>query len=343
MAILRVEYNNRMQISRKWVVTGSILLAVWMLAATVKIITSPQSITVPCRLENNAAWASVDWTSQPIDPAAVKKLAQDSAAHKIRYLFPFTTFVKENEFSKAHVYSAEFIREFRKRNTETKLMAWVGVPLKPTNGLGLQGWTDLNDAKRRKFILDFVKTRLIDEAGFDGIHFNVETVFDGNEGLPLLLEEAQETLGPDVIVSVSGENWLAPEGLISFGNRGWSTSYYQEVAKHADQIAVMTYDSKIVDGKAYQDWVSEQVVEISRSIRGMGAELLIGLSVSREMSGTHLPAIESVENALIGTCKGVHQLSNEDHPISGAAIYASWEVTGDDWTTWDHLLEISQP
>ena len=234
----------------------------WMLAATTKIMVSPESYRVPCHMEYNAAWASVDWTSLPVDPVAVRKLALESAAHKIRYLYPFATYVKETEFSKAHVYSEDFIREFRKHNTETRLVAWVGVPLKPTNGLGLQGWTDLSDARRRDFILDFVQTRLIDEAGFDGIHFNVETVFNGNEGLPLFLKEAKERLGPDVIISVSGESWLDPASLIAFGNRGWSSEYYRQVAMHVDQIAAMTYDSKMVDGPAYQDWVSKQVIEI---------------------------------------------------------------------------------
>src|SRR5258706_15113006 len=93
-----------MKLPRQGLILGAVLLTVLMLISAAQVAANVASYQSRCRMENNAAWASVDWTSLPVDAAAVKKLAQDSAAHKIRYLYPFTTFVKEDEFSKAYVH-----------------------------------------------------------------------------------------------------------------------------------------------------------------------------------------------------------------------------------------------
>jgi hypothetical protein len=49
----------------------------------------------------------------------------------------------------------------------------------------------------------------------------------------------------------------------------------------------------------------------------------------------HLPDVETVENAMIGTCAGVDALEPGDQPVSGVAMYASWEATAADWQMWD--------
>lgn len=296
-----------------------------------------------CRLDHNAAWANVDWTSNPIDPVAVKLLAEEMASRKIRYLYPFTTYVKQTEFSAAYSHAAEFVHEFKKHNTSTKLIAWVGVPLKRAGPYGINGWTDLNDPGRRRFIMDFVKAKLIDEAGFDGVQFNVETTFDQNTGLLIFLEEARTALGPNAILGVTGETWYANSADIPVGDRSWSANYYHEVALRVDQIAAMTYDSQMAEANAYRLWLRDQIVGISHSIAGTHAELLIGLSISREASAGHHPDIENVENALMGICMGVNALNVNDHPIGGAAMYASWEATNADWVVWEQWLVGGQP
>jgi hypothetical protein len=55
---------------------------------------SPTIQARQCRLAQNAAWISVDWTSEPVDANAVTQLAEQAAQLHLRYLFPFTTYVK---------------------------------------------------------------------------------------------------------------------------------------------------------------------------------------------------------------------------------------------------------
>src|SRR5215216_581567 len=47
-----------------------------------------------CRLTANGAWIGVEWTSQPGDISATTTLAHQATDHHLRYLFPFTTYMK---------------------------------------------------------------------------------------------------------------------------------------------------------------------------------------------------------------------------------------------------------
>lgn len=132
-----------------------------------------------CSLAYNAAWISVDWTSLPVDEPAVEQLAVDASSRRLRYLFPFTTYLRQDGFSPSYAHAAEFVTAFRRHNQETLLLAWIGIPLKKTGVTGIEGWVDLSDPSQRAAIVAFA-AGLVDKAGFDGIHLNAETVWDGN-------------------------------------------------------------------------------------------------------------------------------------------------------------------
>ena len=56
---------------------------------------APDTMGENCRLDANAAWISVDWTSQPVDPGLVSALAENAAKRKLQYLYPFAAYVKQ--------------------------------------------------------------------------------------------------------------------------------------------------------------------------------------------------------------------------------------------------------
>ena len=98
----------------------------------------------------------------------------------------------------------------------------------------------------------------------------------------------------------------------------------------------MTYDSLMPHPALYRLWLREQARVFDRAIGGTGAELLIGLSVSREHTSTHIPAAENVWSALAGACAYVRRRDND---ISGLALYAAWEATPQDWQLWTETLQ----
>lgn len=291
-----------------------------------------------CGLGHNAAWISVDWTSHPVNEPSVRQLAVDASSRQLRYLFPYTTYVREDDFSPSYAHAAEFVTAFRRYNRETLLLAWIGVPLKKTGITGIEGWTDLSDQTQRAAIIDFV-TRLVAEAGFDGVHLNVETVWAGNPDYLLLLDEMRAALGPEYILSVATPSWRSEPQPSWAGDHRWTGTYYQAVAGRVDQVATMTYDSLSVDPHSYRRWLGEQMRGISQSLAGLETELLIGISVSREATFTHNPEAENLQNGLRGICAALPGPGSASHAIDGVSIYAAWEADVSDWQVWEDWLE----
>jgi hypothetical protein len=308
---------------------GAALLLIVLALLTANGLRSTTAGT-PCTFINNAAWISVDWTSQPIKPDAVRQLATDAERHHLKYLFPYTTYVRQDGFSQSYSYAAEFVSEFRKTNHDTKLLAWIGVPLKPTREFGVPGWVELSDPDQRARIIEFV-AQLVTEAGFDGVHLNVETVWDGDRDYLNFLDEMRKALGEEKMLSVAVPAWLPPGSPPHPAELRWRSPYYAEVGQRVDQIAAMTYDSQSSTAAEYQGWLATQITGIDDSIKKLNTEVLIGLSVSREQTFTHLPEIENIRNSLPAICKA-------KSGINGIAVYASWEATSEDWAEWDRWV-----
>ena len=327
--------QSQMKVRFRWVGCGVVLIILVSLAVWGWVPSSASGAN--CRLTGNGAWISVDWTSLPVDETKVAELAEHATARDLHYLFPYTTYVKsDGTFSPSYDHAAEFVSRFRQHNQETRLLAWVGIPLENDRKLGIQGWVDLSDEGERQTIVAFVET-LVDEADFDGVHLNVETVRDGDRSYLLLLEEVRDAIGPGRILSVAGSYWL-PKALneLPFAEGfKWSGEYYGAVANQVDQIATMTYDSLMLHPVLYRLWLREQVRGIGRSLADSEVELLIGISVSRERTMTHRPNAENMQSGLVGTCAGFHSAGCK---AGGIAVYAAWEAEEVDWRIWETWL-----
>ena len=203
----------------------------------------------------------------------------------------------------------------------------------------MAGWT-LADPEQRRQIAAFAAW-LTDVAGFDGIHLNVEHVDDGDSNYLLLLDEVKEALGRDHILSVASNDWVPDvvNRLPLIGGYKWGGTYLRAVAGRVDQIATMTYDSLMPMPALYRLWLREQVVGISRSLAGSDAELLIGISVSRERTQTHRPEAENMRSGLVGVRAGIDRQPTTAHKVDGVAIYAAWEADEADWELWQDWSE----
>ena len=293
---------------------------------------TPTDVSNPgCRSSGNAAWISVDWTSQPVDEIAVQRLVASAVRRKIRYLFPYVSYLKaDGTFSLSHDHAPEFVDAVRKQDDEIAVLAWIGLPLQ-SRGMGIQGWVDLSQPATRRKIVDYAGI-IVQRAGFDGIHINAETVLNDSPGFLLLLEELRARLGAEKIISVAGSHWVSDfaNALPPIRDLLWTDTYYQAVGARVNQIATMTYDSHMPLGELYRLWMREQVKAITRSLAHSSAELLVGISVSRESTPSHVPAVENLENGLAGMCAGVSGSTS----VRGAAVYADWEFTQADEEVW---------
>ncbi|MGB8647129.1 MAG: glycosyl hydrolase family 18 protein [Anaerolineae bacterium] len=297
----------------------------------------PEAASANCVLDRNAAWLSVDWTSTPADEAAIARLAEDASRRKLEYLFPYASYVKPGgTFSNSYTYAPRFVSIFRRFNRDTRLLAWVGIAVKNESGLGVNGPVDLQDEETRQRIVAFIAD-LVRQGQFDGVHLDVEPIWNNDAGYLRLIQEVRIALGPGHIVSVAGGQWI-PDWLVwvpTLGQLRWSSAYYRAVAQNVDQIVSMTYDSYMTLPELYRFWLREEVRGIRTSVSGSNVELLFGVSVSREDTASHHPSAENLQSGLAGICAGLSPANVPSH-ANGVAIYASWEAETQDWQVWDN-------
>ena len=283
-----------------------------------------------CKLKTNAAWVSVDWTSRPIDVVRIGQLASDVRNRDIKYLFPYVSYLKrDGTFSKSYDHAGEFVAAYKQVSPQTKLLAWIGLPITNTAHSEMAGWVDLSDAATRRKITTFVAD-LVHQANFDGVHLNAEPIPGGDTDFLKLLEEIRQMIGAGKMISVAGHHW-APDALTQFPKADWTSSYYRTVAEHVDQVVVMAYDSQLTSPALYRLWMREQVKHIAESVAATDAGLLIGISVSQEQTESHHPSAETLVDGLAGLCAGV---PSELGLVKGVAVYADWEFSNADWQVW---------
>jgi len=292
-----------------------------------------------CDFAQNAAWVSVHWTANPPDESAIQALAESMQARQIAFLFVYTAYLKadgtfSNPPNHAENYAGEFAYLFRKHNQNTKLLAWVGVPLKNDRPLGIAGWVDLAEQSERSKVVAYASEIV---PNFDGIHLNVETVANRNPDFLQLLTEVKTAIGDEKLLSIAGAHW-SPDWLNAvpfLQDFRWTTAYYRQIALQVDQIATMTYDSRAFLPEVYRFWMREQVKGITQSLQDSDTQLLIGISVSQEGTNSHRLAAERLADGLAGLCASGSALAG----VVGVALYADWDFSRQDELVWQKWLE----
>jgi len=245
-------------------VTVAIVLGVLLTVARAVVPPSPPDRG--CALPRNAAWISVEWSAEPSRPESLRKLVTDAATHGLHYLYPYVTYLRaDGTFNPTYDYAEEFVVSYKALDPDTTLLAWIGLPLANDRGLGVDGWIDLSDDNERSKIVRFV-VDLVRDTGFDGVHIDAETVHDDDQSFLLLLDEIRRELDQDSMLSVASGYWLPPVVNRNPLARGykWSSEYYREVASRVDQIATMTYDSRMPHPALYRLWLYGQARAIER-------------------------------------------------------------------------------
>lgn len=297
----------------------------------------PASALQTCSLVNNAAWLSVDWTSRSFSDEQISSLAVQARQRKLAYLYPFTTYLQQDgTFSAPESQSADFVKKYKQINPDTRLLAWIGVPLLNSHSYGVQGWVDLTQPAIRRQITAYA-ARLVKDTGFDGIHIDVETIWNDDQAFLTLLDEMRAAIGPGALLSLATPHWMPPplDRLPWVSTLRWSGAYYRDVALRSDQLVLMGYDSWVPVEALYRLWLREQVRGIDLALRGTPAQFIVGISVSREISRSHIARVETLAAGLAGTCAAISDKASQVGQPAGVALYASWAAADADWQLWD--------
>lgn len=272
----------------------------------------------------NGLWLRHRWFSRQPSDAELTVLVENVHAHHMHDLFfhvgPLDARGRIPEVRpRSWTRTLSFLRA---RLPEMRAFAWVGGITTQTFGPA----EDTVDASLPQVRAAIVATSraLLRDAHFDGIHYDLEIVPNGNVGFLQLLDETRLACTPAPI-SVASPNlrpfWLPVSRL-------WSGEYYVEVGRRCDQIAVMSYDTALFTIPLYQRFLAWEVPTLCALLPNR--PLLFGVPTYKEPSRSHHPSVETLDAALHGIALGA-ACAPVPNAFQGIAVYADWTTTPEEW------------
>lgn len=281
---------------------------------------------------HNAVWLGHEWVDENKSLGQIQALVDTLKKYQIDTVFVHTGPILENGKidPETYKYALNFIERSKKIEPEINYQAWLGQ---------IRGNIDLGDKDVRHNI---AKECLIlsNFIGFDGIHFDIEPVWDEDREFIELLKESREILPEGKLISVALAEFI-PQSLIWFAEKIRtfdnvnSEINYENVAKYADQIVVMVYDTGINQKWFYRWLVSEETIRVTDLLEDK--EIFIGIPSYEEVKEGFNPQVENVANGLKGVISGLNNIRSNEEVFAGVAIYPFWEIDKDEWNVYEDL------
>ncbi len=282
--------------------------------------------------EHNAVWIGHEWVGEQKSDVDIQELVTTLKDHQIDTVFVHVGPINSSGSVDPEIYkySLDFVETAKSFGEDIEYQAWLGQ---------IRRKLDLSDEEVRHNISN-LSIILADIIGFDGIHFDIEPVWDGDKDFITLLSEVRETLSEEKKISVALAElvpgsilWLS-EHVYTFENYN-SEVNYSNVAKYADQVVAMVYDIGFESEWFYRWIVAEQTIRITALLDG--TEVFIAIpSYDEKKEGFH-PEAENVENGLLGITKGLNNFRSNEDNFAGVAIYSYWELDEEEWQVYDDL------
>ncbi|MFI6418921.1 hypothetical protein ACIBG6_16160 [Streptomyces sp. NPDC050842] len=214
-----------------------------------------------------------------------------------------------------------------------RVQAWLGDVLATEGPDGLR----LDKAESRAAVV--TSARQILDAGFDGVHFDLEPLLsdDGNY-LSLLDDLGELTRARKVPLSVAAHQ-IDPvpaahtvNGALTGREKWWSQEFFGQVARRVDQIAVMSYDTWMPLEGLYGGYVAQQT-SLALEVTPESTDLLMGLPFFHEDDLGHHENAETVAAAIRGTRLGLGR-TDHDRERFGVALYVDFAAEEGDWAAY---------
>jgi hypothetical protein len=219
-----------------------------------------------------------------------------------------------------------------------RVQAYLGQVL-ATNG---SGPLRLHDRAVRERIVAAARGYL--DLGFDGIHYDLEPIRAGDRDLLDLLDRTRElTQGRGAVLSVAMEQLQIHPAVSAVLLPVMPTyaepdeSYLSAIADRVDQIAIMTYDSSMPTRSSFVAYTAWQTARTAELVSDR-VTLFMGVPTYDEGMEDHYPwpgTAETVDAGLRGIRRGLDSLGDRRAALKpvGAAVYADWTTSPDEWRT----------
>ncbi|MFF5974204.1 hypothetical protein ACFY7C_22040 [Streptomyces sp. NPDC012769] len=215
-----------------------------------------------------------------------------------------------------------------------RVHAWLGDILATEGPDGLR----LEDAGSRAAVV--ASARQILDAGFEGVHFDLEPLHsDDRHYLSLLDDLGELTRARKAPLSVAAHQ-IDPLpaahqalGVLSGGSeKWWSQEFFGQVARRVDQIAVMSYDTWMPLEGMYGGYVAQQT-SLALEVTPESTDLLMGLPFFHEDDLGHHENAETVAAAVRGARLGLGR-TDPGRERFGLALYVDFAAEERDWAAY---------
>ncbi|MDI2126263.1 hypothetical protein [Yinghuangia seranimata] len=212
----------------------------------------------------------------------------------------------------------------------TRVQAWLGDVVGP-------GRLDLRDGARRDRVVASAGQAV--EAGFDGVHFDLEPMPDGDRDyLDVLTRARALTHARGKVLSVAAHQIEPAGNLVALARtagvqrtKWWSPGYFGEVASRVDQVAVMAYDTWMPTRGLFGGYVVRQT-RLALDRTPPDVDLLIGLPFFHDDTVGHHEDAERVATAARAVRLGLS--AEPDRRAFGVALYVDFAATDEDWAAY---------
>ncbi|MFJ6353438.1 hypothetical protein ACIQKB_28865 [Streptomyces sp. NPDC092046] len=214
-----------------------------------------------------------------------------------------------------------------------RVHAWLGDVLATEGPDGLR----LERPASRTAVV--TSARQVLDAGFDGVHFDLEPLHsDDADYLSLLDDLGALTRSRKAQLSVAAHQIdplpaaHAVLGGLSGSEKWWSQEFFGQVARRVDQIAVMSYDTWMPLEGLYGGYVAQQT-SLALEVTPEGTDLLMGLPFFHEDDLGHHESAETVTAAVRGARLGLGR-TDPDRERFGLALYVDFAARDEDWAAY---------
>ncbi|MFE6038338.1 hypothetical protein [Streptomyces sp. NPDC056452] len=214
-----------------------------------------------------------------------------------------------------------------------RVQAWLGDVLATEGPDGLR----LERAASRAAVVS--SARQILDAGFEGVHFDLEPLHSGDGHYLSLLDDLGELTGARKAQLSVAAHQIDPVpaahsilGALIGRKKWWSQEFFGEVAGRVDQIAVMSYDSWMPFEGTYGGFVAQQTA-LALEVTPEDTDLLMGVPFFHENDLGHRDAAETVEAAVRGARLGLAR-TDRDRKRFGVALYVDFAAREGDWAAY---------
>ncbi|MFF2845354.1 hypothetical protein ACFVT5_03345 [Streptomyces sp. NPDC058001] len=322
----------------RWVALGVVLLLVApVLAAGIALRVHYAGDPAPGTQTRgrDAFWLGHAWVDGRKGDADVTALTARVRDTGIRDLYVHTGPLEHDGTLDATLYPRAdwFVKAVHRALPGVRVQAWLGDKLATETPDGMR----LERPDTRAAVVR--SARQILDVGFDGAHFDLEPLHSGDRDYLGLLDDLREvTRDRDVPLSVAAHQIDPLPSLHSVGGalanhpKWWSQSFFAEVARRVDQIAVMSYDTAMPLESLYGGYVAQQTA-LGLEVTPASTDLLMGLPFYYDDTFGHRGSAETVAAAVRGVRLGLSR-TDRDRERFGVALYVDFAARERDWAAY---------